>query len=70
MNDCVPISVKWKNPGRALGYGQVTLATLTAVELNLLARIQRRVPIEHTVTTIAGTDYPWTRVIDPDSLLL
>ncbi|MFY8202279.1 MAG: hypothetical protein ACOVLE_16500 [Pirellula staleyi] len=48
----------------------MTLATLTAVELNLLARIQRRVPIEHTVTTIAGTDYPWTRVIDPDSLLL
>jgi predicted nicotinamide N-methyase len=48
----------------------VAFAKLTAVELNLLARIQRQVPIEHTVTTIAGCDYPWTRVIDPDSLLL
>ena len=48
----------------------MAFAKLTAVELNLLARIQRQVPIEHTVTTIAGCDYPWTRVIDPDSLLL
>lgn len=40
-----------------------------ADELRLLARIQKQVPIEHTSTTIAGVKYPWTRVVDPDSLL-
>lgn len=35
----------------------------------LLARLQRKVPIEHVSTTIAGTMYPWTRVTDPDKLL-
>ena len=39
-------------------------------EARLLARIQQQVPIEHTSTTIAGQEYPWTRVVDPDSLLL
>lgn len=39
-------------------------------ESKLLARIQRAVPIEHTTTIIAGSEYPWTRVVDPDSLLL
>ena len=38
-------------------------------EARLLARIQQHVPIEHTSTTIAGREYPWTRVVDPDSLL-
>jgi len=28
------------------------------------------VPIEHTSTLIAGCEYPWTRVVDTDSLLL
>lgn len=36
----------------------------------LLARIQRRVAIEHTRVEIAGQDYPWIRVADPDQLLL
>jgi predicted nicotinamide N-methyase len=27
------------------------------------------VPIEHTLTCIAGRSYPWTQVIDPDRLL-
>ena len=35
----------------------------------LLARIRRQVSIEHTSTTIAGQEYPWTRVVDPESLL-
>ena len=35
----------------------------------LLARIQRLVPIEHTSTVIAGRNYPWTQVIDPERLL-
>jgi predicted nicotinamide N-methyase len=35
----------------------------------LLARLQRKVPIEHVSTSIAGITYPWTRVIDPDKLL-
>ena len=42
----------------------------SAAEARLLARIQKLVPIEHTSTTIAGMEYPWTRVVDPDSLLL
>ena len=41
-----------------------------AEEARLLGRIQKQVPIEHTSTTIAGQEYPWTRVVDPDSLLL
>jgi predicted nicotinamide N-methyase len=41
-----------------------------ANDARLLARIQKQVPIEHTLTTIAGREYPWTRVVDPDSLLL
>lgn len=40
-----------------------------ADEVRLLARIQKQVPIEHTSTTIAGQEYPWTRVVDLDSLL-
>ncbi len=42
----------------------------SASEARLLARIQQQVPIEHTSTLIAGKVYPWTRVVDPDSLLL
>jgi predicted nicotinamide N-methyase len=38
--------------------------------LELLARIQRRVPVEHTTTHIAGQSYPWTKVVDPDALLV
>lgn len=41
-----------------------------AGDARLLARIQKQVPIEHTSTTIAEREYPWTRVVDPDSLLL
>jgi predicted nicotinamide N-methyase len=43
---------------------------LTAPLAKLLARIQSRVPIEHSHTQIAGRDYPWTKVVDPDSLLI
>ncbi len=39
-------------------------------EARLLSRIQQQVPIEHTSTMIAGQEYPWTRVVDPESLLL
>ena len=39
-------------------------------EARLLARIQQQVPIEQTTTTIAGQEYPWTNVVDPESLLL
>jgi len=38
-------------------------------DARLLARIQKQVLIEHTSTTIAGREYPWTRVVDTDSLL-
>jgi len=41
-----------------------------ADDAKLLARIQRLVPIEHTKTTLAGIVYPWTKVIDPDLLLI
>jgi 2-polyprenyl-3-methyl-5-hydroxy-6-metoxy-1,4-benzoquinol methylase len=43
---------------------------LSPAYLKLLSRIQRLVPIEHTSTRIAGTVYPWTKVVDPDALLL
>jgi predicted nicotinamide N-methyase len=36
----------------------------------LLARIERIVPIEHKWTKIADQDYPWTQVRDPDRLLM
>lgn len=36
----------------------------------LLTRIQRYVELEHVQTKIADVDYPWTRVTDPDSLLI
>jgi predicted nicotinamide N-methyase len=49
---------------------QASASDCSTDELRLLSRIQRRVPIEHTVTSIAGREYPWTRVVDPDSLLL
>jgi predicted nicotinamide N-methyase len=42
----------------------------SANDLRLLSRIQRHVQIEHTTTHIAGLEYPWTKVVDPDSLLL
>jgi predicted nicotinamide N-methyase len=37
---------------------------------SLLARIQRIVPIEQSLTTIAGQTVPWIKVTDPDKLLL
>lgn len=36
----------------------------------LLARIERQVPVEETQTVIAGKNVPWIRVVDPDRLLL
>ena len=39
-------------------------------DARLLARIQQQVPLEHTTTMIAGQEYPWTNVVDPESLLL
>ncbi len=45
-------------------------STQLANEARLLARIQQQVPIEHTSTTIAGQEYPWTRVVNPESLLI
>jgi predicted nicotinamide N-methyase len=38
-------------------------------ERSLLARIKRRTPVEHTTTVLAGRNYPWTQVVDPDRLL-
>jgi predicted nicotinamide N-methyase len=38
-------------------------------DLRLLARIERRFTIEHTSVKIAGREYPWTKVCDPDRLL-
>ena len=35
----------------------------------LLTKIQRLVPVEQTTADIAGTRYPWLKVIDPDQLL-
>ena len=64
--DCERISAKWKRLGRFVTSRSSTQLTN---EARLLARIQQQVPIEHTVTTIAGGEYPWTRVVDPDSLL-
>jgi predicted nicotinamide N-methyase len=43
---------------------------LSRSDRKLLARIERQVPLEHTETVIAGRTFPWTKVIDPDSLLL
>ena len=37
--------------------------------LKLLKRLERRVQIVHGQTQIAGQDYPWARVLDPDQLL-
>jgi predicted nicotinamide N-methyase len=37
---------------------------------SLLARIQRIVPIEETLTTIADQTVPWIKVTDPDHLLV
>ena len=37
--------------------------------LRLLARLERKVEIEHGKTEIAGTEYPWARVVNPDRLL-
>jgi hypothetical protein len=36
----------------------------------LLERIKQHVLMEDTLTQIAGVDYPWTRVCEPDNLLL
>lgn len=66
-NGCGPTFGKWKNHGRTLANKS---PARIANEARLLARIQKQVPIEHTSTTIAGREYPWTRVVDPDSLLL
>ncbi len=58
---------KWKSPGRKVAsHSKSRLVS----EARLLARIQQQVRIEHTTTSIAGQEYPWTRVVDPDSLLL
>ena len=62
-----PTFGKWKNQGKPV---ESKSPTRIANEARLLARIQKQVPIEHTSTTIAGQEYPWTRVVDPDSLLL
>ena len=64
---CERISGKWKRLGRFVAS---QTSTQLANEAKLLARIQQQVPIEHTSTTIAGKEYPWTRVVDPESLLL
>jgi predicted nicotinamide N-methyase len=43
---------------------------MSSTQARLLARIQRLVPVEQTTALIAGCEYPWTKVVDPDSLLL
>ncbi|MFO0924474.1 MAG: methyltransferase domain-containing protein [Pirellulales bacterium] len=35
----------------------------------LLRRIEADIPVEHSTVEIAGYDYPWLKVIDPDQLL-
>ena len=62
-----PTFGKWKSLGRKVASHSKSRLDK---EARLLARIQQQVPIEHTTTTIAGQEYPWTRVVDPDSLLL
>lgn len=37
--------------------------------LKLLQRLSRYVTLEHVTAPIAGFEYPWTRVVDPDRLL-
>jgi predicted nicotinamide N-methyase len=37
--------------------------------MKLLTRLERRVQIVHGQTQIAGQDYPWARVLNPDQLL-
>jgi predicted nicotinamide N-methyase len=37
--------------------------------LKLLKRLERMVELEHVHTEIAGTSYPWARVVNPDQLL-
>lgn len=64
---CERIFGKWKRLGRFVASRS---STQLANEARLLARIQQQVPLEHTLTTIAGKEYPWTRVVDPDSVLL
>lgn len=63
----MPTFGKWKNPGSILAD---RLGNHSPSESKLLARIQQHVPIEHTSTVIAGCEYPWTKVVDPDSLLI
>lgn len=41
----------------------------TPSHIRILHRLQRLVPIEHVWTEIAGKNYPWTRVVNPDRLL-
>ena len=48
----------------------MAIPCLSRSQSKLLARIQRLVPVEHTSTKIAGAVYPWTKVIDPDALLI
>lgn len=48
----------------------MVLSSLPRTHAKLLSRIQRRVPVEHSSTVIAGSVYPWTKVVDPDALLL
>ena len=58
---------KWKSLGKVVSSPSNRHFVRDA---RLLARIQQQVPIEHTTTTIAGHEYPWTSVVDPESLLL
>ena len=37
--------------------------------LKLLKRLERMVELEHVHAEIAGTSYPWARVVNPDQLL-
>ena len=37
--------------------------------LKLLKRLERKVELEHSPATIAGQNYPWVKVLNPDRLL-
>jgi len=66
-SDCVRTSERWKKPGSEVARRS---HVPSISEARLLNRIQRSVPLEHTITKIAGREYPWTRVVDPEALLL
>lgn len=63
MSGCVPTSGRWKSELKMHRQADPRYA------LKLLKRLERRVELEHVHAEIAGTSYPWARVVNPDKLL-